>query len=277
MQVVFLDSQTGKELRTLRLVTSGSDFSGVYPTHDGRFLVRTGQVLRLYSPSFDELASRSIAELPAKDTWVLQVLPSGRHVYAESWAGKRVATVLDADTLETVANLRPSDVALWPQVTRLFPDLAGSLPQPGFFTPEGNWQTVDLHSKRASCVFWTVVHPTNITQRLGGGRGCEQLKLFSSDGRLFWNVPVRNEAHSLLYDSRLLAVEIHRHLPDPFDTGVSSKPLRISVYDLATKSEKCSIPIIGPVSDWWSSMFYDVSAAGTVAVIQGNTLSFYQP
>ncbi len=112
--------------------------------------------------------------------------------------------------------------------------------------------------------------------RLSLGRGCKELKLFSPDGDLFWDVPIWHEAQTLLYNGRLLAVEIHRHRPDPFDLGIQSKPLRIALYDLARKSEKCSIRITEAVSGP-RSMFYALSPAGGLAVIQGTKLSLYQP
>ncbi len=111
-----------------------------------------------------------------------------------------------------------------------------------------------------------------------GGKGCKQVRLFLPDGNLFSSIRVRDEVHSLLFNDKLLAVEVHRHQADPFDLGVQSKPLRVTIYDLATKSENCSIRTAKAVSDAWGwSMFYALSPAGTVAVIQGNTLSLYQP
>ncbi len=68
----------------------------------------------------------------------------------------------------------------------------------------------------------------------------------------------------------LLAANIHRYRADPFDLGIGSKPLRITLYDLAIKSEKCSIGIR-------HDAFYAVSPEETVAVTQGNVLSLYRP
>lgn len=250
---LFLDAKNGEEVRTLRLVTSGSDFSGVYPTHDGNFLVRTGRLLRLYSPAFQEIASRSIPPSPAENmSWLVSVVASGRRVYVEFGSGYGLQSHLwDADTLESIWDSPPGN------------------------TSDSGSQGSDYSFEDISCPGESGRIPGQMFV-YNNPKPCKKLKLLSADGHLFWEVPVRDKVHSLLYNDRLLAVEIHRHRPDPFDLGIQSKPLRIALYDLATKSEKCSTRIAVPVSGW-RSMFYALSPTGALAVIQGTKLSLYQP
>lgn len=110
LQVVFLDTKQGKEVKTLRLITGISDDSGVYPTHDGRFLVKTEGMLRLYSSTFQEIASRPqpLSRAFTHEGWTIFVSPSGRLIIEEYDAYTRESSehrrkLVDADTLETIA------------------------------------------------------------------------------------------------------------------------------------------------------------------------------
>ncbi|MFQ5875688.1 MAG: hypothetical protein ACE5JL_18070 [Dehalococcoidia bacterium] len=270
LHVVLLDTKRGEEVQTLRFITGASDLSGVYPTHDGRFLVKTQGMLRLYSTTFEEIASRP---LPLSETasglgWILSVSPSGKLVYAkQSFRTKHY--LFDADTLETIPNPRPSDVAFWPEARYLLPELVPFPPRAGVFTPQGNWMALNLDSKDSSCIRWGFV---GIGWQDFGGRGCKHLKLFSADGRLFWDVPVHHEVGSFILSGSLLVAKSFQSPWDPFDLLPPPKRIRVVVYDLATKSEKCSIRITDRRSN-----LYALSPAGTVAVIQGNVLSLYRP
>lgn len=260
LQVVFFETKRGAEIRTLRLITSGSDLSAVYPTREGKFLVRTGLTLRLFSSDFEEVTSRTLPQLPPGHVWGVRVSPSGSHLLASTvvpsadtvWGVKHIELVLDANTLaETTHQAGPSEVLG-----------AGS---------SGSGRTkLDRPPPTTE----------RVTEQLIAQYDNKQLQLFLLDGRLFWDVPMRNEVWSVVGQGLLLAAEIHRHRPDPFDLGIQSKPLRIALYDLATKSEVCSIRTPEAVSSMefgGRSRFYDLSPAGTLAVIQGTTLSFYRP
>ena len=278
LQVVFLDTEQREEVGTLRLITGISDDSGVYPTHDGRFLVKTEGMLRLYSSTFQEIASKPLPRSPTttREAWVVDsVSPSGKLVLVkhswnfypkEEWGVDHY--LLDADTLETIPNPRPSDVAFWEEGNRLFPALVPVPPRTGVFTPQGNWMTLNTDSKASSCTTWGFVD----IRAEKHGRGCKHFKLFSTDGRLFWDVPVRQRVGGFILSGSLLAAESFREPWDPFDLGPPPKRIRVVVYDLATKSRKCSIRITERRSN-----LFALSPAGIVAVIQGNTLSLYRP
>src|SRR6202035_28069 len=70
LQIKVLNAQDGAEIKSLQLTTN-AEFSKVLATRDGRFIVRTGDVLYLYSSDFARLASRS--------------LPLQRQVQEERW------------------------------------------------------------------------------------------------------------------------------------------------------------------------------------------------
>lgn len=226
LHVEFLDSRQGNEVRSFRLITSSSDYSDIYPTHDGRFLLLTGQVMRLYSSTFEELASRplSLSHVALNEWWMVAVGASGRRIYAEHYEyfgrdkpSRSERLLLDADTLQAIATVDPDD-ASWPGVVNL------------------------------SHVWWKQFPRALVAKH--------------------------EEVSSVQGNGSLLAAQTRRTRWNPLDLDLAPIPLRIVIYDLATKSERCSIPIGKAVSGW---ALYAVSPTGAVAVIQGNILSLHQP
>jgi hypothetical protein len=258
LQVSFLDVTQGNELKALRLVTDGWSPSRVFPTHDGKSLVRTGETIRSLSATFDEIA---IAHLPHSNTanhqWSeVSISPSGTLVYVNYSASydsqlARGRAELDADSLDPVEEVPHGDLPL-------------GKGRPGFtFVP-----------KVSSCPS----RLASITPEVFVGYGCKELKLFSRDGHLLWDIPMHDEVVSVRGGGELLAASIQRYRLDPLDIGFGPEPLRVDVYDLATKSEKCSRPSrVKSLPERWPTMSYALSASGAVAVIQGNILSVYQP
>ncbi len=270
LKIAFLEVATGKEVHTLHLTTTSSSQSRVYPTHEGRFLVVTGQLLRLYSPAFQEMASRSLPSSPTGDNqnWNISVIPPGRRIYAAAHVSEHY--LLDSDTLDFVSNPRPSDVAWWPEGNALFPQLRG--PGRGVFTPEGNWLVFDLDSDARSCVLAVYA---NVVQQGSGWTDCKELQVLSPKGRVTWDVRTRGEVTSFVNNGNLLAAAIYHRRANPLDLDLGPKPLRISIYDLGAKSERCSIRIVEPVAGVSNTRFFDLSLAGSIAVAQGNVLSLY--
>lgn len=258
LQVSVMDATDGQGLKTLQLVTSGSGSSNIYPTHDGKLLVRTGEIIRVYSPAFEETA---IAHLPHSQTAnsessKLFLSPSGKivHVsYTASYSSQIVAgeTLLDADTLDPIPEPPPGEEGS-PEI------------RPGF----------TFFAKDNSC-------PSKLVRTSSDtfvGYGCKTLQVLGSDGRLRWDIPMHEEVVAVRGYGTLMAAAIQRHRPNPLDLDLAPEPLRIEIYDLGTKSEKCSIPrLIVPTREVWPSMLFAISSSGAVAVIQGTNLSFYEP
>lgn len=270
LQIVFLDSSTGEEVQTLRLTTSSAVQSRVYATHEGRFLVVTGGLLRLYSSSFQKIVSRSLpmSATTGNENWNISVIPPGRRIAAIAHGTLRY--LLDSDSLETVANPRPSDVAWWAEGNAFFPELRGS--GRGVFTAEGRWMEIDPVSKAGSCT-WAVFE--NTSQQGSGWRDCKQFQVFSLKGQVIWDVQTRDEITSFTNNGRLLAAAIYRHRTNPFDLDLEPKPLRIEVYDLQEKRARCSILVAEPVLGDSNTRFFDLSSSGSIALVQGSKLSFY--
>jgi len=274
LRIVFLDRASGTELHQLNLTTESSAISGVYPTHDGKFLVLTGQLLRLYSPAFQEIASRPgpIGQSGKRDDWHVSVMPSGQRIFAYAGLHIDMPFLLDADTLDTIPNPTPSDVALWREGYRIFPELRGE--RMGIFSTEGQRLTLDYSSKINSCTFVFFLVPAHQVER---GGHCKMLRVFSSQGRMVWDVPLRGDVAGFSGGGPLLAAVFYRYHADPFDLGTQPTPLRITVYDLNKKAEKCSIHLTEQVFGWWESRYFDLSSSGSLAVAQQSLLSLYEP
>lgn len=283
LQLRFLRVRDGKEVKALHLPTD-SEYSSVLPTHDGKFLIRTGDIVRLYSPGFEEVASKNLplSHVFQHESWRLQVSPSGRNVYLEHAEmsrseSKSEGSLLDADTLRTTATFDTRGKSLKIAGDSLLLGIKDYGTVVGEFKISAGWRPlfqVDLPGD-ASCGFGTTFLRTN--DPILATFGCNTLRLLSLEGKQLSTASVdkHEEFVSAVGAGSLVAAEVHYHRSDPFDLGISSKPVRIAVYDSTTKSEKCYIPITEPVSTW--SSLYGVSSVGGVAVIQGGVLRFYQP
>lgn len=281
--VEFFDAKNAKPTASLHLQTS-AEFSKVFPTHDRKFLVRTGNALRLYSAGFDEVASRDLplSNAMPHEHWRIAVFPSGKKVYAQhnetsAKTSRTEGNLLDADTLRTLATFDTDDMFLEPVGDSLLLGAKDYGTEVGQFKINGEWRSlfrVEVPGD-ASCFRGRVFVST--TNPLLATFGCNILNVLSLEGKqvLTSSAQKGEEFVSAVGAGAFIAAEVHRHSSDPFDLGISSKPLRIVLYDLSSKSERCNISITQPVSTW--SFLYGLSSTGNVAVLQGHVLGFYQP
>src|SRR5262249_24197639 len=81
LNVKVLSSDDGHLIKSMSLVTNAA-ISQVLATREGRFLVRAGYELTLYSPSFEPLASRALKleKQTEIEEWQVRVSPSGENV-----------------------------------------------------------------------------------------------------------------------------------------------------------------------------------------------------
>ncbi len=274
LRALFLDARDGNGVHEATWSTSALDYSQVYATHDGRFLVRTGRMLRSYSPDFHEIASRSLPNNTGNLLDSVIVVPPGKVVFTEQeWfrgvyrPSRHEKNLIDADTLNDIPNPSPADVALWTDADDRFPELTGHRPRRLTFEEE-----VEESKHFHDCAASAFVGPP---QRTYDPRACRQLNLFSSDGRPWWHLEFSNEAPYREINGHTLAVNLAHYRVDPFDLGLAPKPLQIVIYDLAQKTEKCSIDLTKMRSD--ETYNFAVSPDGLVAVRLGNKLSVYKP
>jgi hypothetical protein len=265
LQIQVLASSDGKPVKSLQFTTGlhanrfsaklewAFLFPSILPTHDGRFLVRTKDMLRLFSADFVEIACKELASNreATSEEWKFSVSPRGDQVYAEHSEDffsknepglghfKLTRYLFDADTLKT---LRSWDYR------------------------ERPWGAPWERSKYK-------------TEGGGRGKGPNEIVVLPDQTHPGFTVTLRGKdrSRSEVLTDALLAVEIHHYRADPFDVGRCSNPVRLAIYDLASKSEKCSIPIAKEAGRCGSGFLYGVSSTGAVAVIQGTKLSLYRP
>src|SRR5262249_44836002 len=76
-----LSTVDGHEIKAISMTTN-ADSTKVMATRDGRFVVRTGDILYLFSADFKKLAYKQLPlqKKVAEEAWQIGVSPSGREV-----------------------------------------------------------------------------------------------------------------------------------------------------------------------------------------------------
>jgi hypothetical protein len=252
LQTVLFDAAQGKSLGTIRLATSGVEPSGVYPTHDGSFVVKTGNSLRLYSSKLEQIAFRLLPR-PDSDrpqSPIISVSPSGQQVYV-GYRPSAERDVLDADTLELLPNSQRGD-----------------------WDAEANPKAPKFVAKDTSCP-WGY---EKLTPKYFVGYGCKELKIISSDGELLWDIPESEQVVRVLGNETRLVAELQHRRANPLDLDLVAKPLGLIIYDLTTRTESCRIPAQFKLpAEESRSIYFALSKTGGIAVVQQNALSFYYP
>ena len=285
LQVEFLDVGMGDHLGSLRVQTN-SDQSGVFATHDGKFLVRAGNSIVLYSASFKQIASKILPLIrsgTADEYWRVGVTASGNRVYLEhnqSFGLKGYvseAAILDADTLQSVASFNARGMSLWPAGDSFLVAIKdySAIGQVNF---DGEWRSLFelIYRNQGSCKRATELVKHTLLLAIFD---CHVLRLLHLDGKELFNVLIdkHEEFASITGSESMIAAEVDRGRGDPFDRGTDSKPLRVSLYDLETKSERCSIPINTSVTIFHEPALYAVSMdGGAIAIIQGNMIKLWR-
>src|SRR3989338_4420953 len=100
---IFFDATSGRVKHEQQWSTAAGIPSGIFATHDGRFVVLVGQHLTLYSSDFNPLKQLSLpAEEGRELTWLnVQVSPTGQFLFLDPslQRGRRILR-LNADRLE---------------------------------------------------------------------------------------------------------------------------------------------------------------------------------
>lgn len=104
---------------------------------------------------------------------------------------------------------------------------------------------------------------------------CNRADLLTPDRRLYWHLEFHDEVVSVSkINVDALALELVKPRWDPLDLGLPPKLLRISVYDLATRTEKCSVDLRKLRPD--ENHDFAVSPDGLLAVRIGSQLTVYK-
>lgn len=284
------DVKTGVEIKRLLFVTAAG-FSSIAPTHDGKFIVRAGDLLALYDADFRLLVARKMLQGTdaALDYWQISVTPSGKqvalvhqHRFGELRdgrgfiAGKSEADVevLNADTFQVLKTFH------LPYYLPVFSAQEHFLLTTAPYKPmtETEFGVMDFTGQ------WTALHPAwdsghhcvyNIDlleHDLMAARGCGQLVVFPPSGEKLLTVPaVAGEYFvSVAGGSRYLAVLTGAYGIPTFG-GANSQPSSIELYDLQSREKAASVRVQTAVVN------YALSDQGLLGVVDGDEVRLYQP
>lgn len=288
LQMEILSASDGHEIKALRLPTN-AQFSKVIPTHDGKFVARTGDVMNLYSADFQPTSSRPLPleKIEGSEGWQIDVSPSGttmflahqyRYAAKSVLVGDKAPTakdhadveVLNADTLQTgqkftVKLLRDNWSAAEHSLVAANPDQANKAF--GLLDSSGKWTEAKSPWTSPSPV--CPVQMQALPQDRIAVAGCRFFGVLSPTGEQVLSLTLEFLELSAAANGSgpYVAVEV-----DKLQVGKSlsaAKPERVEVYDLRTKTKVLTVPL---TSD---NPYFDVSSRGELAVIQGDHVSLY--
>jgi len=296
LAVSILDARDGREIKQLRFPTN-PEYSKIMATHDGKFIVRTGDVLYLYSADFERLASKN---LPMKrkvieEVWQIGVSPSGEEIAlvhqqvfhrnqltAESVVDSADADVevLNADTLQITNTFS----LLWflHAWTAGENFLVSSAPQPspnsgtfGLLNFEGKWSPLkpDWYSEKNPCSYQMEA----LDHQRFVAYGCGNLSVFPQSGEkvlslktgskeLVGAVAGAGDRLAVLFERRVMMTATSGNVPI-----FVNQPSHIDIFELKTKNREMSATIHS------DKIYYAVSVQGSLAVVDGALLEVFPP
>ena len=297
LNIRVLDARDGRDIKSLQLPTN-ADSSSILATREGRFIVRTGEVLYLYSADFERIASRT---LPLKrqvqeEAWQVDVSPSGKEVMlvhqqilkrdamsptSDVTRAQTDLEVLNASTLQVIKSITlPSSLLVWHAADHV---LLSGKPIPaqgpfgyGLLDFEGKWSplsALDGFQEKQSCGY--KVEPLD-RQRFAAF-GCGRLSVFSLTGETLFSINIGSKEFvgSVEGAGDYLAIQYERHSTQKRTSAyvpvLVAQPLRLDVYDMTVSNPRLSLPLHS------SRVYYAVSPGGSMAVVEGTALELFEP
>lgn len=297
LEIKVVNAKDGSEVKSLELPTN-ADFSKVIATHDGKFLVRTGDIVYLYSANFEQLASRALPlkRQVAEEGWQIGVSPSGEEVaLVHQQIFKRDAIsptstvekaeadveILNADTLQLTRRFTvPAFLAAWYAADHL---LLSSSPTPmaapatfGLLDFDGKWSPLmpDWYSAKQPCAYQAAA----LERRLFAAFGCGNLSVFPRTGEKVFSIKTGSKEFvgSVMASGDYLVVQLERHWVDressPNIPIAMAQPLHLDLYEFKSSSR----PLMS-VALHSGNIYYAVSPRGDLAVGDGTSLAVFTP
>jgi hypothetical protein len=289
-----LSTLDGHEIKALRMTTN-ADSTKVMATREGRFVVRTGDILYLYSADFQKIASKPLPlqKNVAEEAWQIGVSPSGKEVAvvhqeilkrdqlsptSDVEKASAQVEVLNEETFATISKFTlPWYLASWSVGEHV---LVSSKPWPsaddttfGLMDYRGNWSPLLFawYSPSQPCAYQATALDTQFFVTYG----CGTLSVFPQNGRTVFSLKSSSKEYvgSVKGSGGTLAVQMERHLVK-MDNAANlpirvAKPLRIDVYDTANRKEVFSAPVHS------DRVYYALTAQGALAVVDGTSLVLY--
>ena len=295
LEIKILNAADGTEIKSLQLPTN-AEFSKVLATRDGKFIVRTGDILYLYSADFTRLASHA---LPLKrqvqeEGWQIGVSPSGDEVeLVHQQILKRSAIsptskvekaqadieILSADNLETIKSFSlPWFLASWSGADGALLSSSPTTWSPsasfGLLSFAGQWTSLmpDWTSAEHPCTYQEVA----LEHKLFAAFGCGNFSIFPQTGeRLFFlKTGTKEFVNSVQGGGDFMAIQWeHRSIRrDIANIPVAvAQPLRVDLYQIRSSNPLLSVTL------HHNNIYYAVSQSGALAVVDGTSLNLYSP
>jgi hypothetical protein len=294
LEIKVLDAQDGSEIKSLQLPTN-AEFSKVIATRDGRFIIRTGDILYLYSADFTRLASHAmpLKRQVQEEGWQIGVSPSGDEVQlVHQQILKRSAIsptskvekaqadieILSADNLETIKSLSlPWFLASWSGADRALLSSSPTTWSPaasfGLLSFGGQWTplTPDWAPSEHPCAYQAVA----LEHKLFAAFGCGNLSVFPQTGeRLFFlKTGTKEFVNSVQGGGDYMAIQWeHRSIRRDTSANIPiamAQPLRLDLYQIHSSNPLLSVAL------HHSNIYYAVSRSGALAVVDGTSLDLY--
>jgi hypothetical protein len=296
LEIKVLNAKDGGEVKSLQLPTN-AEFSKVIATRDGKFIVRTGDVVYLYSADFARLASHA---LPLKrqaqeEGWQIGVSPSGdevqlvhqqiikRNALSPSSSVEKAQVdieILSADNLETIKSFSlPWFLAAWSAADHALLSSSPTTWAPaatfGLLAFDGQWSALmpDWTSAEHPCAYQAVA----LEHQLFAAFGCGNLSVFPRTGEKLFSLKTGTKEFvgSLLGGGDFLAIQWERRFVR-HDTSANipiamAQPLRVDLYALTGSRPLVSVGL------HHSNIYYAVSQKGSLAVVDGTSLELFSP
>jgi hypothetical protein len=278
LQVEILDIHDGHEIARLRLPACGM-FSNVMPARDGNFIVRTGEMLSLYSPALQQVASHRLPlEKGESQVWETNMAASGdvvvairRQMYPDlAMTGKPTyVEVLDAATLQLKNAFTAQHAAGWlmsvgdRHILSLAP--AGGW-QWSLMDFEGHWDQFD--PSRSPLTRFRYRRLGLLAHDYLAAYGAEQLVVMSNPTEAIFTVVEPHQFfQSVVSADRFLAVEILNR-PPTYKNGRAVLPnsAQVAAYDLKSQAKLLSVEV-SP-----KGLYFAISPQGDLGIIHHDQL-----
>ncbi|HEY1938377.1 MAG TPA: hypothetical protein VGJ33_10620 [Candidatus Angelobacter sp.] len=297
LQIRVLNAQDGSDIKSLDLPTN-ADFSKVMATRDGRFLVRTGDILYLYSANFERLASHALPlkRQATEEGWQIGVSPSRdevlllhqqvfkRNAISPTSRVEKAQTdveILNAETLQLTRNFTlPSFWDYWSAGDNF---LLASTPEPsasanlfGLLDFDGRWSPIlpDWYSAKQPCRYQLAA----LEHQLFAAFGCGHFSVFPRTGEKLFSLKFGSDdfVSSVMDAGDYLVVEIeHRTVRWETSSNIpiaTAQPLRLELYEFKSGNKPLiSVPLHS------SNVYYSLSSYGDLIVGDGTSLAIFAP
>jgi len=279
LRIVILDVESGREIHHLELPTNAEQAS-VLPTTEAKFLVRTGNTLYLYSPDFERLATRLLpsGDRGNREEWQVRVSPSGSFVFLahklvfESGDKDRIEVqMLDASNLELLRTIPVSFLAFWSAGDDfLISKTQSTRDEYASVSLDGNWHPLLQDDPYCAHLYTFRALPSGNVAEVSCGF---KARVIDSSGKVLhsFRVETSQAIDSVQGGDGFLAAQVFHRKTDSFGNGHSNHQGAIWQFRLGD-SDPCRA-----VSAKYEGVRYTLGQKGALAVVDGESLSFFPP